>query len=76
MTLDELLKLLPSGDPMRRLELFLSLESCLAFAMNAPGKKVLISVNDAPRVAIASRMRGMPLPVLTIRDAIIRLANI
>jgi hypothetical protein len=63
-----LIDLLPPGTPDRRLEAFLAMEAVIGFMVRSPGECVILSLSDAPRVAIVSRI-----PLLAIRSAIVRL---
>jgi hypothetical protein len=44
------------------------MEAVIGFMVRSPGECVILSLSDAPRVAIVSR-----LPLLAIRSAIVRL---
>ena len=66
---------LPPGPPPHRLESFLAMEQVLAYVRQAPGRLVIVRSSDAPRVMMAAKMRGVPLPLLAIRTAIERLSQ-
>jgi hypothetical protein len=63
-----LIDLLPPGTPERRLEAFLAMTAVIAYMLRSPGEYVTLTLCDAPRVAIVSRI-----PLLAIRSAIVRL---
>lgn len=72
-TVERLIALIPAGDPLRRLELFLAFEVVIGFMLKMPGKVVSLTVQDAARVQMAAKLRGVSIPLLSIRTAIERL---
>jgi len=72
-TVDHLTALLPHGDPLRRLELFIAMEAVIGFMQRMPGQYVTMTIEAAPRVQMAAKMAGITLPLLAIRSAIERL---
>jgi hypothetical protein len=75
MTLPEILThKLPPGPPWRRLELYLAMEQVLVYVRTI-GRPVILRPTDAPKVGMAARMRGIPLPLLAVRTAIEQLTR-
>ena len=65
-----LISLLPPGPPIRRLELFMSLEAVRDYMISKRGEYVMLELRESPLIAMRYKM-----PVLTIRAAIDRLAR-
>lgn len=71
LTTDVLIGLLRPGDPLHRLEGFLALESVIDYMRSRRGQWT--GWNDAPKIVMAGKMRGLNLSLLDVRTAIERL---
>ena len=69
---DLLIRKLPRGPAYHRLEAFLAMTAVLAY-VRAIGRPVVLKPADAAKIQTAAMLRGVKLPLLSVRSAIERL---